>query len=65
MGSGGKTTMREDGSGCNATIVLEIISCVIARNGKRLRKSLFLLGKLNARALRPYKWVTRIEPLDK
>ena len=29
---------EEDGSMYNATIVAEIISCVIARNGKRLRK---------------------------
>ena len=34
-----KRLRGEDGSGFNSAIVAEIISCVIARNGKRSRKS--------------------------
>ena len=35
----GKRPRGEDKSGCNATIVAETISCWIARNGKRSKRS--------------------------
>ena len=55
---------EEDGSGCNATTVAEIISCMTARNGKRSRGKFVPRWEKISPAHCPYGWVTGMEPLD-